>query len=118
MAATQPTREWIAGLPWSSDSSFLGRLSKVGGTLALSDDGVTFRPLGGLGRKRELRLGGIADVKAFANKPPRLCITTHDGEKLVLIVVPTRTSSIKSSDTSARDDAIEAIQAAARRAGG
>ena len=115
MTATESPREWVAGLPWSSGSSFVGRLSKVGGTLALTHDAVTFLPLGGLGRNRELLLSQITEVDPFADKPPRLSIAMRDGRKLVFIVVPTRTSSIGSRDTSARDDAVEAIRAAVRR---
>jgi hypothetical protein len=108
--------EWFAGLPWSSGSTLASRLGKVGGKLELVDDAVTFTPLARLGRRRTLRLAELEDRDAFADQPPRLRITPHRGKPLVLIVVPTRASTIRSTDTSARDAAIEAIRAAIRLA--
>ncbi len=105
-------REWIAAVPFSSGDSLAGRLSKVGGTLQLSNDAVTFKPLAGLGRRKTIALAEIDDVDAYADKPPRLKITPRNGKPLVLMVVPKRSTSIRSMDTGARDAALEAIRAA------
>jgi len=105
-------REWIAGLPWSSRDSLLGRMSKVGGKLVLTSDGVTFEPLMKLGRRYDLRLAEIADVSAFAEKPPRLRITPRRDKPVVYAVVPSRSTPTWSDDASARDSAVAAIRAA------
>src|SRR5687768_6541281 len=104
--------KWVAGLPFSSSRSLAGRLSMVGGTLHLTNDAVTFEPLAGPGRRRTVALNEIEAIDAYADKPPRLRITLRDGKPLVFIVLANRSSSIRSTDTSARDAALEAIRAA------
>ncbi|MCW2983528.1 MAG: hypothetical protein JWR63_1098 [Conexibacter sp.] len=112
MHAARSTREWIAGIPFSRGSSFFGRLSLVGGTLVLTDEAVLFRPLVGLGRAKEIPLSDIDDVSGYLDGSPRLQILARGCKPLVLGVVPTRTTTFWSSDTSARDDAVAAISAA------
>jgi hypothetical protein len=60
----------VAGLPFSSGTSLAGPLTKVGGTLVLSDDAVTFEPLAHLGRARRFELEEIEQIAAYAEKPP------------------------------------------------
>jgi hypothetical protein len=105
-------REWIAALPFARAKSGLGRLSLVGGTLALTDDAIVFRPLMHLGRKRVLPLAEVTDVAAFAEKPPRLVIAVQQREH-VFIVAQNRTTPVWNSDTTARDDAVAELAAAA-----
>jgi hypothetical protein len=102
--------EWVAGLPFSRGLSLAGRLSKVGGTLMLTDDSLIFRPVGDLGRKRGFLLSEIRDVTAYADRPPRLLITPHSGSPLPLIVLPRRLSTMW-ADSSARDEAVSVIGA-------
>jgi hypothetical protein len=110
--AVPSEREWIAFIPFSRGSSFLGRLSLVGGTLVLTDDAVLFRPLAKIGRAKEIPLYDVDDVTAFADGSPRLRISARRRKPLVLGVFPTRTTPVWSRDTSARDDAVAAIRAA------
>jgi len=49
MAVDPSARSWKAGLPWSTADSFAGWLSKLGGTLVLTDTDVVFKPLWHLG---------------------------------------------------------------------
>ena len=105
-------REWFAGLPWSSRDSLLGRMSKVGGTLVLTDEALAFQPLMKLGSRQELPLSEIAEVDAFAEKPARLQITRKRGKPIVYAVIPSRSTPAWSDDASARDDAVAAIRAA------
>jgi hypothetical protein len=101
--------EWVASIPLSSGRSIAGRFAMLGGTLALTDDEVTFTPLAGLGRTRRFALSDIRSVEAFADRPPRLRLTTMQGRSLVLMVVPHRNSAVWSRDSAARDQAIAAI---------
>jgi hypothetical protein len=114
MGAAEDRREWVAAVPWSAGTGFAGRLSKVGGTLVLTADAVAFKPFGGIGRRRTVPLGDVAEVAPVADMPPRLRITLRDGDRIVLMVMPSRTSTSHSGDTSARDDAIAAISARLR----
>lgn len=50
MAVDPSARSWKAGLPWSTADSFAGRLSKLGGTLVMTDTEVVFKPPWHLGR--------------------------------------------------------------------
>ncbi len=102
---------WAAGLPFSTGTSLAGRLCLVGGTLTLTAGEVTFRPLGGLGRVRRFALADIESVTAYATKPPRLRIAPRGGKPVVFMVLPDRSTSVWSTDTSARDDALAAINA-------
>ena len=110
-------REWVAAVQFSSELSFVGRLSKLTGTLVLTDHATLFRPLAGLGRRTEIRLTDIEDVCAFAVKPPRLRVTPRDAEPIMFAVVPKRTTWAwaGSEDASARDSALAAIRAALAR---
>jgi hypothetical protein len=108
---TSGNTEWVASLPFSSGTSLAGRISMLGGTLALTDEEVTFTPLAGLGRIRRFALADIERVTAYANKPPRLRIAPKRGRAVVLMVFPSRTTTVWSQDTSARDEAIATINA-------
>lgn len=105
--------EWIAATPWMQKGP-LGRLSMTGGKLRLEPDALVFEPLAGLGRTKRIALDDVADVEPLADKPPRLRIQRRDGKSLTLIVVPKRATSIASTDTTARDDAVAAIANARR----
>ena len=94
--------EWVASIPW-------WRISMFGGTLALTDEAVTFAPLAGLGRTRRFAFEDVARVSAAADRPPRLRVTTVDGRSMVLMVLPTRNAPVWTRDTSARDHAVAAI---------
>lgn len=83
----------------------------LGGTLALTEQDLTFTPLIGLGRIRRFALGDIECVTVHADKPPRLRIALKRGSAVVLMVAPSRTTTVWSQDTSARDEAIAAINA-------
>jgi hypothetical protein len=117
MPARDREREWVAALQFSADLSFAGRLSKLTGTLVLTDDAIVFRPLAGLGRRKEIRLEDIEDVRAFAAKPPRLRVTPRGAKPVMFAIVPKRTTWAWawSEDTSARDTAVAAIRAALAR---
>jgi hypothetical protein len=104
-------RQWPAALPLTSGLSVLGRLSRVGGTLVVTDDMVVFKPLAHLGRTRSFRLSDIEDVTTYASKPPRLRLTPYQRSPLTLAVSSYRMSSIETIDTSARDDAVTLIKA-------
>ncbi len=108
---TSGNNEWMASLPFSSGTSVAGRLAWLGGALALTDEEVTFTPLLGLGRIRRFALADIERVTAYANKPPRLLIALKRGRAVVLMVVPSRTTTVWSQDTSARDEAAATINA-------
>jgi hypothetical protein len=109
----EPRRtEWVAGIPFSSGTSFAGRLSKLGGTLLLTNDSVVFKPLARMGRTRTWSLESLEAVSAFAERPPRLRLTSRDAEPLILMVLPRRATPVWSHDASARDDAVAAIAAA------
>jgi len=108
-------KEWASGIPFSSGTSFAGRLSRLGGTLLLTDNSVVFKPLAHMGLTRTRSLENIETVSAFADKPPRLRLTSRNAKPLVLFVLPRRTTSMWSEDTSARDDAVAAIGAALQR---
>jgi hypothetical protein len=95
-------REWVASIPW-------GRISMLGGTLALTDEAVTFTPLGALGRERRFPLNDVEGVSPVADRPPRLRVTTAGGKSLVLMVLPSRGTPVWTRDTSARDQAVEVI---------
>ncbi|GAA3449588.1 hypothetical protein [Dactylosporangium matsuzakiense] len=101
--------EWPASIPFSSGRSIAGRISMLGGTLALTRDEVTFTPLTGLGRTRRFLLDDIRSVKAVDDRPPRLRITAVDGRSLVLMVSWNRYTPVWSRDSAARDRAIAAI---------
>lgn len=101
--------EWVAALPFSAANSLFGRLSIVGGTLTLTTDLVIFTPLLGLGRTQRFPLREIDKVAAFADNPPRLKIRFRTRRPLVLMVAPTRTTTIFTQDSSARDEAVASI---------
>ena len=102
---------WPASLPFSSGISLAGRLSMLGGTLALTDSEVTFTPLMGLGRIRRFALADFDNVVAYADKPPRLRIALKQGRVAVLMVLASPTEAVWTSDMSARDEAVAAINA-------
>ncbi|MFG1779772.1 hypothetical protein ACGFIG_25505 [Micromonospora sp. NPDC049048] len=102
---------WVASVPFSSGTSFAGRLALLGGTLALTADEVTFTPVAGLGGVRRIALVDIESVAAHADRPPRLRITTRAGDRMVFIVPPSRGATVLSSDSSARDEAAARINA-------
>jgi hypothetical protein len=106
-------REWVAAVPFSSGSSFLGRLSLWGGTLVLADDVLIFKPLGRIGPRQHIWLKHIESVGPDGDKPPRLRVSVVGSEPLVFIALTRRWASMFSTDTSARDVAVEAIRAAA-----
>ena len=109
----EPRRtEWVAAIPFSSGTSFAGRLSKLGGTLVLTNDSVVFKPLAHIGRTRIRSLQNLEAVSQFAEKPPRLRLTSTDAKPLTLTVLPRRLTPVWSNDASARDDAVAAIAAA------
>ncbi|MEV4464729.1 hypothetical protein AB0J51_13990 [Micromonospora echinofusca] len=108
---TSGDNRWVASVPVSSGTSFAGRLALLGGTLALADEEVTFTPLAGLGRVRRVAMVDIEGVTAHADRPPRLCITTRTGRRMVFMVLPRRTTMVWSSDPSARDEAVDRINA-------
>ena len=110
-------RQWVAAIQFSSELSFVGRLSKQTGTLRLTDDAIMFTPTAHLGRRTGIRLTDIEDVCAFAVKPPRLRVTLRHAEPIMFAVVPRRTTWAWawSKDTSARDSALAAIRAALDR---
>lgn len=95
-------REWVASIPW-------WRFSMLGGTLALTDEAVTFTPLAGLGRTRQFALKDVKEVSVAADRPPRLRLTTFKDESLDLMVVPARNVPVWTRDASARDQAVAAI---------
>jgi hypothetical protein len=111
VVTTPRTRRWPAAVPVSSGASLAGRLSWLGGTLELAQDGVRFTPLRRLGRIRHIPLGNVAGVTEAGDRPARLRITDTSGRSLTLIVPPRRHTPVWSSDTSARDESITAIMA-------
>ncbi|MGK5518922.1 hypothetical protein ACSNN9_06140 [Micromonospora sp. URMC 107] len=108
---TSGNNRWVASVPVSSGTSFAGRLALLGGTLALTDEEVTFTPVAGLGRVRRIALVDIEAVAAHADTPPRLRITTRTGGRVVFMVLSSRTTMVWSSDPSARDEAVARINA-------
>jgi hypothetical protein len=108
---TSGDNQWVASVPFSSGTSFAGRLALLGGTLALTDEDVTFTPVAGFGRVRRIALVDIESVTAHADTPPRLRITTRTGRRVVFMVVPSRTTTVWSADPSARDEAVARINA-------
>lgn len=102
-------QQWVASIPLSSGMSFAGRISMLGGTLTLTDDEVVFTPLLGLGRTRRFALGDIQQLEALADRPPRLRVTATKGRSLVLMVLPSRNTPVWSHDSSARDEAVAAV---------
>jgi len=106
----------VAGLPFSSGLSFAGRLSKQGGNLLLTDEGVGFVELGDTKPLRLIPFDEIEEVSAYANKPPRLRITLRTGKPLVMMVGRSRWMTARSEDTSARDEAVAAIRERVARA--
>ncbi len=127
-------RTWIAGVPFSQQDSFRGRLSKYGGNLVLTNRRLLFEPLKGMAPKPRggdserlepgfligamaVDLSEIASVEPFSFKgPPRLKLTLRGGDSVVLGVMKRRSTTIWGNDTSDRDEAVEAIAAAAARA--
>ena len=103
---------WAASLPLSSGTSFAGRLSMLGGTLTLADEAITFTPLAGLGRVRRFALADVDSAVAHADRPPRLRLVLRNGKAVVFMVLPGPATAAWSRDTSARDEAIAAINAA------
>jgi hypothetical protein len=112
MAANGGQTGWVAGIPFSSGGSFAGRLSRLGGTLWLTEDTLVFKPLGGMGRTRTWKLGNLEAVNAFADNPPRLRLISTDAKPVILMVLPRRATPVWSHDGSARDDAVAVIAAA------
>ena len=106
---------WVAGLPFSTGSSVLGRMAKTGGTLILTDHALVFDPLVEESRTREWPLSEIAEVAEYGSKPARLRLVLRHGDPVVLAVIPKRTTPMWSDDTSARDEALAAIHAALAR---
>jgi hypothetical protein len=118
---------WVAGVPMSQQDNFRGRLSKYGGKLILTNRRLLFEPLkvvtptggGGFGLEfltagKAFELGEITGVEPFSSKAPaRLKLTLSGGGEVVLGVLKSRTATIWSKDTSARDEAVGAISAAA-----
>lgn len=118
---------WVAGVPMSQKDNFRGRLSKYGGKLVLTNRRLLFEPLkvvtpnagGGFGLEfltagKAFELGEIANVEPFSTKgPARLKLRLTGGDEVVLGVLKSRTATIWSKDTSARDEAVDAISAAA-----
>jgi hypothetical protein len=100
---------WVASIPLSPRNSLAGRFSMLGGTLALTDEGVTFTPLGGIGRSRWFALRDIRSVEAVADRPPRLRLTSKQGRSIVLMVFSERNTPVWSRDNAARDQAVSAI---------
>jgi len=120
-------RTWVAGVGFSQEDNFRGRLGKYGGNLVLTNRRVLFEPLqlaklGGalsgkdhafLEGKEGIELSEITVVEPFSKKgPPRLKIFFEGGEGVVLAVIKKRTTSSWNKDTSARDEAIAAISSA------
>jgi hypothetical protein len=101
--------EWMASIPLSSGKSMAGRFSMLGGTLALTDDAVTFTPLAGLGRTRRFALSDIRTLEAAGDRPPRLRLTPVQGRPFVLMVFADRNTAVWSRDSAAPDHAIAAI---------
>ena len=101
-------REWVASIPW-------WRISMLGGTLALTDAAVSFTPLMGLGRTRRYAWQDIKAASVAADRPPRLRLTMTDDRSLTLIVLPARNVPVWTRDTSARDQALAAINAQLER---
>ena len=98
------TQQWFASRP-------VWRLSMLGGTLALTDDEVTFTPLLHLGATQRIALTAIERVEAHGDRPARLRITATGRRPLILMVLPDLTTTVWSRDNSARDAAITAITA-------
>ena len=94
--------EWVASISW-------WRISMLGGTLALTDEAVSFTPLAGLGRTRRYALADIKKISVAADRPPRLRLTTSSDHSLVLMVLPARNTPVWTRDASARDQAVAAI---------
>ena len=121
-------RIWVAGVGFSQEDNFRGRLGKYGGNLVLTNRRILFEPLqlakfgGGLSGKQHAFLEGkegvalseITAVEPFSKKgPPRLKVSFGDRESVVLTVIEKRTTAIWNKDTSTRDEAIAAITGAA-----
>ncbi|GAA2533782.1 hypothetical protein [Winogradskya humida] len=98
------TQQWIA-------SRSAWRVSLLGGTLALTDDELTFTPLLHLGATQRIALAAIESVEPHGDRPARLRITATGRRPLVLMVLPDLTTAVWSRDNSARDAAITAITA-------
>jgi hypothetical protein len=99
---TGSSHEWVASIPW-------WRISMLGGTLALTNEAVSFTPLLGLGRTRRYSLADVKQVSVEADRPPRLRLTTSSGQSLVLMVLAARNVPVWTRDASARDQAVAAI---------
>jgi hypothetical protein len=104
-------REWAAALPLSR----ILPLSRVGGRLRLGADEVVFEALARLARRRRIALGDVAAVEPAGTRPPRLRIDVRGDKPLTLIVLPRLAMPIWTGDAAARDDAVQAIRAAARQ---
>jgi hypothetical protein len=105
VSGSQTRCSWGAGLPFRPRHSVLGRLSRLGGKLTLTDTSIDFRPLAGLGVVRSFLLDDIATIEEFGSRPPRVLITMNDGAEFIAAVMTKRTSPAWSGDTSGRDDA-------------
>jgi len=81
----------------------------VGGVLALEADAVTFTPNLHMGRSRRFPLESVASVTGFADRPPRVRLDFRHGEPVAFSIFPAARSTIRTQDTSARDEAVRAI---------
>src|SRR3954462_4206242 len=105
------SREWVAAFPFGR-GNVLGRLSKLGATLFLTEDALRIVPVAGLGRAKTIPLGDVRSVEACGEQPPRLRITTRGGKPLTLLVLDRRMRAIWNSRSDARDDALHHINEA------
>lgn len=124
---------WFACIPFEA---FNGRASRTGGTLILTNTRLWFVPLGidwkapphtaGIGTavksfiKSEVgqaRLTEISKVASVPGKMPRLRISSISGAEATFGVFIRRLSTMLGTpDPSARDEAVQRISAAVRRA--
>jgi hypothetical protein len=124
---------WVAAIPFGA---FEGRASRTGGTLVLTSRRLWFVPLGidwraprhtlGTGAalkafiKSEVgqsRLTEIARVESMPGKVPRLRVVSETGSDAIFSVVTSRlATSFRTPDPTARDEAVQRISAAVKRA--
>jgi hypothetical protein len=104
--------KWIVAYPFGSGRGVLGRFSKLGATLSLTDDELRIAPLAGFGRQRTIRLDDVLSVESAGERPPRLTIMSRDGKPITLLVLDRRMRAIWNKRSAARDDALRQITAA------
>jgi hypothetical protein len=95
--------EWVTSIPLFSGKSIAGRFSMLGGTLALTDEAVTFTPLAGFGQTRRFAVSEIRALEAAGERPPRLRLIPMRGRPFVLMVFAHRNTAVWSRDSAARD---------------